>query len=300
MIRLIHFSDIHLTAKPLGWSPRDLYSKRITGWVNVKLLGRGKSFKDAPKVIGTFMREVREQPLDGLIFSGDATGMGFESEFAVASQAIGVGDSSMPPAIAVPGNHDVYTHRSARHGFFEQYFGAWQEGLRIDETHTYPFAQKLGHVWLIGVNSSTPNRWNWDASGAIDPLQLKRLEKLCDALDPGPRIMVTHYPLRTSTGEVEPAVHRLRDHRQALEMARHCHIGLWVHGHIHRDFVLQPTADIPFPIVCAGSTTQSNRTSYYHYTIEGHEITAIRRVYDASEERFTDRETYTLKMPGKM
>lgn len=297
MIRLIHFSDIHLTAKPLGWTPRDVYSKRLTGWVNVKMLGRGKSFKDAPKVIGTFMREVREQPLDGLIFSGDATGMGFESEFAVAAKAIGVGDDSLPSAIAVPGNHDVYTHRSARKGYFEQYFGAWQEGTRIDETHTYPFAQKVGHVWLIGVNSSTPNRWNWDASGAIDPLQLNRLEKLCKSLDDGPRIMVTHYPLRTASGAIEPAVHRLRDHRQALETARHCRIGLWVHGHIHRDFVLQPTKEIPFPIVCAGSTTQSNRMSYYHYTIEGYEIQAIRRVYDPHENRFVDRETFSLEMP---
>ena len=296
MIRLIHFSDIHLTAKPLGWSPHDMYTKRLTGWVNVKLLGRGKSFKQAPKVIELFMKEVREQPVDGLIFSGDATGMGFESEFAVAAMAIGVGDDDLPPAIAVPGNHDVYTRRSARKGYFEKYFGAWQKGIRIDEEHAYPFAQKLGHVWLIGVNSSTPNRWNWDASGNIDPLQLNRIEKLCKSLDDGPRIMVTHYPLRTATGNVEPAVHRLRDHRQALETARRCNIGLWLHGHIHRDFVLQPTAEIPFPIVCAGSTTQSNRMSYYHYTIEGHEVSAIRRVYEPTKERFVDRETYRLKM----
>src|SRR5262249_4960829 len=127
-IRLAHFSDLHLTSKPLGWRPRDFFSKRLTGWMNVRLLGRGRRFKRAPVVVAAMMRAIRERAPDAVVFTGDATGMGFESECLVAAQALGVGDESMPPAVAVPGNHDYYTSRAAQAGLFEEYFGPWQRG----------------------------------------------------------------------------------------------------------------------------------------------------------------------------
>ena len=34
-VRLAHFSDVHLTAKPLDFLPRDMMSKRFTGWLKV-------------------------------------------------------------------------------------------------------------------------------------------------------------------------------------------------------------------------------------------------------------------------
>ena len=56
MIRLAHFSDIHLTARPLGWRVRDAFNKRPSGWVNVAVLGRGASFKHANDVTGALRR----------------------------------------------------------------------------------------------------------------------------------------------------------------------------------------------------------------------------------------------------
>ncbi|HVK16572.1 MAG TPA: metallophosphoesterase [Fimbriiglobus sp.] len=296
-IRLAHFSDVHLTSKPLGWHPRDWISKRATGWVNVRLLGRGRRFKQAPAVVAAMMRALRERALDALVFSGDATGMGFESEFAVAAKALGVGDEALPPAVAVPGNHDYYTPRAVRGGLFEAYFGPWQVGLRVDD-QPYPFARRVGDVWLICANSSTVNRWNWDASGAIGPDQLRRLRLLCASLSPGVRVLVTHYPVRTARGEVEPRVHRLRDHAAALEAASDCGIGLWLHGHIHRGFVLKPTGGLPFPVVCVGSSTQNNRWMYNEYTIAGTKLEGVHRVYDPDHDRFRDAGFFELDLHG--
>ena len=297
MLRLAHFSDVHLTAKPLGWHPRDLFSKRVTGWVNVRMLGRGKSFRFAPQVVAALRRDWPGRELDGLVFSGDATGMGFESEFAAASHALGVDDLALPPGVAIPGNHDYYTHRATRRRYFEQYFAPWLTGHRLT-ADTYPFAKQVGHVWLVCTNSSTVNRWNWDASGKLGDAQLARTRALCESLSPGPRIMVTHYPLRTARGDIEPRVHQLRDHAAALACAKACGIGLWLHGHIHKAFVLPASAEIPFPIVCGGSTTQQNRWGYHEYAIDGYECTMVRRVYELAGDRFVDSETHRFTLGG--
>ncbi len=295
-MKLLHFSDIHLTAKPLGWRPRDLIGKRVTGWANVKLLGRGRRFRHAPAVVRALVADIAERKPDGLVFSGDATGLGFASEVLVAARALGVGDGEVP-AVAVPGNHDCYTRRAVRDGVFEQAFGPWLHGLRVD-AETYPFARQVGHVWLVCVNSSTYNRWPTDASGAVGAAQLDRLVRLCGKLSPGPRVLVTHYPLRTAAGAVEPKVHRLRDHAAVLDAAKACGIGLWLHGHIHRRFVLTPTAAIPFPVVCAGSATQNNRWSYAEYVIDGTQVRGTWRHYDPAAGGYVDDGEFALTMPG--
>jgi 3',5'-cyclic AMP phosphodiesterase CpdA len=294
-VRLAHFSDVHLTSKPLGWRPRDWLSKRVTGWVNVRLLGRGRRFKQAPAVVTALVRAIRERRPDAVVFTGDATGMGFESEFVVAAKALGVGDATLPPAVAVPGNHDYYTRRSVRDGLFEEYFRPWQEGLRVGDA-TYPFARKVGDVWLVCANSCTANRWNWDASGAFGPAQLARLRELCASLGPGVRVLVTHYPLRTAQGLVEPRVHRLRDHEAALAVAAQCGIGLWLHGHIHRGFVLKPSGAIPFPVVCVGSSAQNNRWAYNEYAITGTKLEGVHRVYDPDHDQFCDAGFFELDL----
>ena len=109
------------------------------------------------------------------------------------------------PGIAVPGNHDYCTATAVRAGHFERIFTAWQNGERVGEA-IYPFAQRVGHAWLIGVNSSTANRWPWDVRGGVGRDQLERLEELLHRLEAGPRILVTHYPVWLASGRREPRI----------------------------------------------------------------------------------------------
>src|SRR5579862_1462822 len=39
MIRLAHFSDIHVSTSPLGWQLNDWFSKRLTSWLNHRAFG---------------------------------------------------------------------------------------------------------------------------------------------------------------------------------------------------------------------------------------------------------------------
>ncbi|HEY2783840.1 MAG TPA: metallophosphoesterase [Fimbriiglobus sp.] len=294
-VKLAHFSDVHLTADPLGWRLRDVLSKKASGWMNVRLLGRGRRFKYANAVVAALRKDLATRGYDHLVFSGDATTLAFESEMQFAADALGVDDPALPPGLAVPGNHDYYTRFAERTGLFEAYFAPWQEGERVD-SDTYPFAKRVGNVWLIGVNSCTANRMTWDATGRIGDAQLDRLRRLCATLSPGPRLLVTHFPLRNSHGKLEVRTHRLRDHAAALAAAKECKISLWLHGHLHRPFFLHAGGDLPFPVVCGGSAAQTRRWSYHEYDITVRQVRATRRVFEVEAGVFKDDVRFQLDL----
>ncbi len=294
-IRLVHFSDVHVTTPRLGWRRRDYLSKRVTGWLNLRLLGRGYRFRYANRAAAAMIRHVLDRPPDHLIFSGDATTLAFEAEFAHAARLLGVNQPEMPRGLAVPGNHDYYVGRPVRDRLFETYFAPWQFGERVD-SHHYPFAQRVGHVWLIGVNSSIATFWTWDATGFVGPPQRERLRRLLHSLSPGLRILVTHYPLARSKGQRERLFHGLRDWREMLRIAAEGGVSLWLHGHIHKPFVLASERFAPFPIICVGSGTQTNVWTYNEYQITGHRLAMTRRRYSLSEDAFHDHDVLELEL----
>jgi 3',5'-cyclic AMP phosphodiesterase CpdA len=293
--RLAHFSDVHLTARPLGWRLRDLFSKRLTGWANLHVR-RAKHFRDADRVVAAMVTDIRERRANHLIFSGDATTLGFESEYATAARALGLGDPASPTGLAVPGNHDYYTRGPARAGYFERYFAPWQRGERISDD-LYPFAQRVGPVWLVGVNSSVANRLLWDARGLVGPEQRERLRRLLRQLAPGPRILVTHYPLYLADGLPETRWRQLRDWEAFRDVVAEGGVSLWLHGHRHTAYVLPATADRSFPIICSGSATQEGRAGYNEYALSDKNLTMTRRRWDSESGGFVDSEIKELALP---
>jgi 3',5'-cyclic AMP phosphodiesterase CpdA len=295
-IRLAHLSDIHITAERLGWQWQDWFNKRLPGWINFRWLGRAYRFRHADKVLATLMAELQERRPDCIVFSGDATAMGFESEFIRAASLLRVAEPDMPPGLAVPGNHDYYTRPSAALGLFERYFAIWQHGER-EGGFTYPFARRVGLVWLVAVNSCTGNRWAWDAGGEVDPAQLERLDKLLQRLEPGPRILVTHYPICLKNGQPEHRTHGLRNLADLVRVSSQGGVSLWLHGHRHGAYYLSSAGMAPFPVVCVGSSTQSGLWSYNEYTIEGKNCRAQRWTYSAEKDGFREVEVFDLELP---
>jgi 3',5'-cyclic AMP phosphodiesterase CpdA len=296
-VRLAHVSDVHVTADPIGWRPVDYWSKRYTGWINFRWLGRRHRFRHAEDVLAALTADLKRQRPHRVVFSGDATALGFEAEFARAAALLHVSGSNALPGLAVPGNHDYYTRAVEASGLFERYFAPWQEGERVDGA-IYPFAQRVGHVWLVAVNSATGNRWSWDASGAVDAGQLDRLQRLLRQLGPGPRILVTHYPVRLASGRRERRSHGMRNLPDVLAVAAEGGISLWLHGHRHGAYRLTVPNLARFPIICAGSTTQSGQWSYGSYTIDGRDFHGVRRVFQPDGSHFTDGEGFEFELVG--
>jgi 3',5'-cyclic AMP phosphodiesterase CpdA len=291
VVRLAHFSDIHLTNSPLGWRPRDWLTKRVTGWLNAHLLPRFFRFRHAEQAVLALVDDLREADVNHVIFSGDASTLGFEAECRHAARILPV--SSMP-GLAVPGNHDYYTPEAERSGDFERAFASWQRGIRVDDA-PYPFAQQVGHIWLIGLNSSRGHRLPWDAAGYVDRAQLERLAELANRLHDGPRMLVTHYPVLRECGQRETGHHGLANLDEVLEAARSAGISAWLHGHRHKAYCL--TGALPFPVICAGSATDSGCWTYHQYEIEERDLRMHRRVYRRTSGRFEAGDSLNFKLP---
>ncbi len=294
-IRLAHFSDIHVTAPGCCWRPSDWLNKRMSAWINLYLLGRGKNFRHSERILTTLRHELRQRNFDHVVFSGDATAMGFEEEMRRAAELVGVGE--MAAGLAVPGNHDYCTRAAMHSGHFERYFAPWQSGERIGN-EVYPFAQRVGPAWLVAVNSSTANRLYWDARGRVGVAQLRRLEKLLAGLEPGPRILVTHYPIWLAHGRREHTFHGLRDLDDLIAVAKRGGVVLWLHGHRHEHYYHAHSERTPFPIICAGSTTQRGRWSYNDYTLTGLHLQAVQRVFVEEQGSFRDGCVFELELPN--
>jgi 3',5'-cyclic AMP phosphodiesterase CpdA len=296
-IRLAHFSDIHVTAPDCRWRAEDWFNKRLTSWVNLRLLGRGYRFRHADQVVAALAADLAGRCCDRLIFSGDATALGFEEEVARAAALLGVGRPGWPVGLAVPGNHDYCTVTAAGSGCFERHFAPWLAGERVGK-EIYPYAQQVGPVWLVAVNSATANRWAWDARGAVGRDQLERLDRLLTRLPDGPRILVTHYPIMVASGRNERRVRELRDLDDVLAVARRGGVRLWLHGHRHGPYHHPASDQAPFPVVCAGSATQHGLWSYAEHTLTTGWLRVQRRVYDPGTDRFRDGEAFELELPA--
>lgn len=297
-VRLVHVSDVHVAAAGARWRAGDFLSKRVTGWVNLRLLGRGKRFLHGDRILAALAADCRaaDRP-DHVIFSGDATALGLAAEMERAARLLGVRDSEAIAGLAVPGNHDYYTPADERSGAFERCFAPWQAGRRIDGA-TYPFAQQVGHLWLVGVNSCRGHRRPTDASGLVGRAQLDRLERLLGELEPGPRLLVTHYPVAGPDGRPEKPHHGLRDVADLVAVASRGGVGLWLHGHQHRPYRLGEQQLAPFPVICVGSTTDTRSHGYNRYTVDGSRLTADRRIYDPVSGAFRAGESFTLDLAG--
>lgn len=294
-IRLAHVSDLHLAAATSDWRWQDWFNKRLFTWMNLSVFGRGHHFARAEQVLTLLAAELSQRRCDRVIFSGDATALGFDAELRRVAQILGV---ERLAGLAVPGNHDYCTIGAARSGDFERRFAPWQQGTRVDD-NIYPFAQQVGHVWLIAVNSAKGNRWFWDATGRTGNEQLERLRRLFHGLPAGPRILVTHYPVCLEDGRPEGIAHGLQDVRETVEAAAAGGVGLWLHGHRHLFYCLPQPPCAPFPIICAGSTTQMGLWSYGEYEIDGARLRGLRRVFDPTNNAFRDGDRFelTLKSP---
>jgi len=295
VVRLAHFSDVHLSADPLGWRGADWLGKRVSGWMNLRLFGRARRFARAEEVVAALMAELRDEPPDRVAFSGDAPAVGFEAECARAASLLGLAGAEPLPGLAVPGNHDYYVPRDSRAGHFERHFAPWLTGERVDEA-VYPFAQRVGPLWLVAVNTSAPTRLPWDASGRTGDEQLGRLGRLLGRLSPGPRILVTHYPICRDSGRAERPSRSLRDLTRLVDVAARGGVGLWLHGHRHGWYYHANPGQAPFPVICAGSATQRGCWSYLRYTIEGSRFTALRREFDPVGGAFRDAGTFALEL----
>jgi 3',5'-cyclic AMP phosphodiesterase CpdA len=228
MFRLAHISDIHLGPLP-RITPRELASKRITGYVNWHRHRRKRLFGN---ILESLMTDIKTAAPDHLAMTGDMVNLAAAAEIeAIKGWLRAAGD---PADISlVPGNHDAYVP-----GAFRKICAAWQPYMMGDDgrlsasgDHLFPFLRKRGKVALIGVSTAaaTPP---FMASGILGSRQARRLAALLEESAGLFRIVLIHHPpVRGATSQYK----RMLGIGRFSKVLRKSGAELVLHGHTHLD-----------------------------------------------------------------
>jgi 3',5'-cyclic AMP phosphodiesterase CpdA len=294
-MRVLHFTDVHLTVPPSQVPWRDWLGKRLLGEVNY-LLRRRPYFADAVKKVAALIEFVQAKDVELVLSTGDHTLLGTEAEYQLAQRALLPLVQGHRQFVHLPGNHDLYLSDTVKERRFERYFG---DTLRSDYPEyqvdgSWPLVRLMGtRVAVVAVNSARPNPAPWRASGSISDSQLGALQGILRE----PRlvgrfvfVLVHHAPLRAD-GSADRASHGLVNAAQFLKICAQLERGAILHGHIHHCYRLERTGARP-AIFNAGSTTHAGREGMWLFELDQQEGRATRVKWErdryvlASEESF--------------
>lgn len=227
-IRIGHLSDIHVPAiqsLPL----RDVFSKRITGFLNFKLK-RQKEYD--VRVLQTAVQRLIEARVELVIISGDLTNLAYRQEFERAYTLLQPLSDARIPWLVVPGNHDRYLS-SAIDGRMEEIF-ANHLGDSLSDVDAYPWLSFQPGATIIGLNSAVANA-PFQAWGHVSDQQLHAVEAATARIQSAaqPIVLVVHHHLGKAPNKDNDTNRNLRNSDAVLALAQKLGVQLVLHGHNH-------------------------------------------------------------------
>lgn len=286
MLRVLHFSDVHVDV-PLRELPfLAMLNKRLLGAANLQLR-RGVRFAQAREKLAALSDFATSQKIDLVVSTGDFTALGTHPELQAALAAT-EGLRQQPLGfVTVPGNHDVYMPDTIADGRFEQYFGRFTKTelpeLAAAGQGQWPFVRLFGDdLAVVGIDSARPNPQPWRSSGRIPQAQLDALGPLLsdDRLKSRFVLVLTHYAPRRPDGSHDDFLHGLENADELLEQCGAMARGALLHGHIHQRFHLRAEGIAVFG---AGSTTDGrNHGGLWIFEIGPDRVRAIPGRWDGS------------------
>ena len=278
MIRVLHFSDVHL---PLPFSRLDrrrLLGKRGLGALNL-YLNRIRHFSLAPEKLAALAAFADTQRIDAVIFTGDCTNLGTAPEFSAARKALDGLTRAPLGFVPLPGNHDLYLGDSVGERLFEEHFGEFLESDLPERSGEggWPLVRLVSDsVAVIAVNSAKPNPEIWASNGHVPEEQLKALDRALrhDAIQGRFVFVATHFAPRREDGTPDIVLHGLDNGDELLGRCAELRRGAIVHGHIHRRYHLQVPGVSP-TIFNSGSATYEGREGIWVYEVTRDELRAF-------------------------
>jgi 3',5'-cyclic AMP phosphodiesterase CpdA len=253
MFKLAHISDVHLGPLP-RLSVRELFSKRITGFVNWHRNRRKHLFGGT---LDLLLDDIRARQVDHLAVTGDLVNLASGIEIrAAAAWLRELGDPA--DNSVVPGNHDAYVP-----GAYEKSMRAWYDYVRGDLAppeweegrHIFPYLRVRGKVAIVGCSTAvaTPP---FAASGFFSSRQARDTVNMLRAAGEAGLfrvVMIHHPPIRGATSFHK----RMIGIRRFAAMISTGGAELVLHGHTHLNtihWLRGQTA--PVPVVGIASASQ--------------------------------------------
>ena len=284
-LRILHFSDIHVSALVRHMHWKKWFSKRAVGAINL-LRGRAAYFDEVEEKMVAMARFKEANDIDIVINTGDYTALGLEHELAIARELM---DPMMHPPqnyLTVPGNHDIYVHEGNSHYRFSgQFCSVLQNDLpEYCAGGHYPLVRLIGEeVAVIALNSAKPNPYFWRSDGHIPTIQLDAFEKLLQDERIKGRFLfvITHYAPRLANGMPDRRLHGLHNADDFLKRCSVIEKGAILFGHVHRTYRVD-IPEVKIPLFCAGSATMEGHEGAWMYEVEGEEIKEMQLYWDGS------------------
>jgi 3',5'-cyclic AMP phosphodiesterase CpdA len=263
MFVLAHLSDPHLGPLP---KPRlsELIGKRATGFLNWQ---RKRRFVHRSDMLARIVADLAAQGPDHIAVTGDLVNIALAAEYAPARAWL---ERLGRPAdvTLVPGNHDAYARRTARHPQLH-----WGDYMRGDDGDGFPCLRRRGPLALIGLSSAVPTA-PLMATGRLGHEQLQGLAALLDqcANEGLFRVVLIHHP---PSSDRSRHFKRLVDGAALRDTLARYGAELVIHGHDHvrsLSFVDGPHQRIPVVGVPSASELPPGKhdaAGYNLYRIDG-------------------------------
>ncbi|MBE7410757.1 MAG: metallophosphoesterase [Leptospiraceae bacterium] len=245
-MKIIHISDLHL---PISIPIFSLSGKMILGYISYTLR-RKKKYPE--KIFSAILNKIKTTDYDCLIISGDITNVSSDLEFQNVSKKLSpILDERV---FIIPGNHDRYVKKALRPvDLFEKYFGQFTGEKTFEEENFYLRFKKIKSHCIIGWDSNFPNSMI-KATGYVNKKVLINSKNLLHTLNLKNPIIVCHHPLWNPEDKNESSFHRLSNREEVITHLKDMSPIVYLHGHVHSNWVKHSDEQIPFPIVNSASS----------------------------------------------
>lgn len=249
MITLAHISDIHLSPMPeISW--RDLFGKRITGYLNWKLRRHGELNSET---LGALVAHLKAQNPDFTAVTGDLVNLALRTEVERAGKWLEALGTHERTAVC-PGNHDAYVPGALESA--QDLWGPYMQGETLDGA-AFPFVRRVGELAIVSCSSAVPTR-PFLAIGRFDETQARRLGRILDLLGRAGyyRTVLIHHP---PNAELQHPSFGLKGHRLFRQVVNEHGAELILHGHTHRSSIHSIPGkghEVPVVGVAAASAAQ--------------------------------------------
>jgi 3',5'-cyclic AMP phosphodiesterase CpdA len=277
VIRILHFSDVHVQERVTTMPLREFLTKRALAALNL-WFSRGNYFREVPQKLSALAEFAKAEQIDLALCTGDYTALGTEHEHAQARRAIEPFTQLPQGHATVPGNHDLYLPDVLRDRRFERHFG------ELQHTHlpeyvvdgAYPFVRLVSdELAVVGINSARANPNPFTSAGRIPDVQLAALERVLRDVRLETRfvIVMTHYGILRRNGAPDHAHHGLENASELMRICNRPRLML-IHGHIHHRYAHPPGHGRPW-LFCSGSATHKGQEGAWVYEFDGPRSRAV-------------------------
>ena len=241
MLKIIHFSDIHISA-PLG-SVSALFDKRFIGYLNGAIFRRHayrqeRLEKAVPMILD-------EKP-DVIVFTGDATTCSQPEEFEKALNILQPLIKSGIPILYTPGNHDCYVRNQKCVDALREF------RLALTGSETAPSRFDTDECSFLIFHSAVPTSpvlsCGYFKQESIDFLEKESVNKT------KPLIALSHFPWLKVEKGIPGSRRKLYGAENARKFVDSGDIDLVLCGHLHKPYELLDFTGRGE--VCAGSLTK--------------------------------------------